>query len=180
MRWDSDQFPRVEATPRDAPSADPRQRTRRTPMAKSAKSPNHQIAQSNGQMARSSNRQIQYSAPSLPAPRSLSSREATISSKQARNCLVTREHRLLTVATDVVIELVSSLTPDDEKACATALLQHLVTVLQALPIAYAIRIQTDDQVLHHSAPLQVVPVPVGCASPGLFWASQIAADAKPT
>lgn len=87
---------------------------------------------------------------------------------------------MLTVAIDVVIELVSSLTPDDEKACATALLHHLVTVLQALPIAYAIRIETVDQVLHHSAPLQVISATVGCSSPGPFWACQIAADAKPT
>jgi hypothetical protein len=52
----------------------------------------------------------------------------------------------------VVITLVSSLTPDDENVCATALLQHFVSVLRQLPIAYAIRIETVNQVLQHSAP----------------------------
>lgn len=51
----------------------------------------------------------------------------------------------------VVITLVSSLTPDDENVCATALMQHFVSVLRQLPIAYAIRIETVNQVLQHSA-----------------------------
>lgn len=87
---------------------------------------------------------------------------------------------MLTVASAVVIELVSSLTPDDEKVCASALLQHLVTVLQALPIAYAIRIQTADQVLHHSAPQQAQPAPMSYSSPSPLWARQIAANVRPT
>jgi hypothetical protein len=53
----------------------------------------------------------------------------------------------------VVITLISSLTPDDENVCATALLQHFVSVLRQLPIAYAIRIETSNQVLQHSAPV---------------------------
>lgn len=57
----------------------------------------------------------------------------------------------------MVITLISSLTPDDENVCASALLQHLVSVLKQLPIAYAIRIETADQVLHHSAPSSAEP-----------------------
>ncbi|MBS1819449.1 MAG: hypothetical protein JSU08_16070 [Acidobacteria bacterium] len=50
----------------------------------------------------------------------------------------------------MVITLISSLTPDDENVCAPALLQHFVSVLKELPIAYAIRIETSDQVFQHS------------------------------
>lgn len=57
----------------------------------------------------------------------------------------------------VVITLISSLTPDDENVCATALLQHFVSVLRHLPIAYAIRIETSNQVLQHSAPVGDIP-----------------------
>lgn len=53
----------------------------------------------------------------------------------------------------MVITLVSSLTPDDENACAPALLQHFVSILQQMPIAYSIRIETGDQVLQHSTPI---------------------------
>jgi hypothetical protein len=64
----------------------------------------------------------------------------------------------------VVIKLVSSLTPDDENVCAPALLQHFVSVLRQLPIAYAIRIETSDQVFQHSTPiLAVVNTPVQLA-----------------
>ena len=52
----------------------------------------------------------------------------------------------------VVIKLVSSLTSDDENVCAPALLQHFVSVLRNLPIAYAIRIETTDRVFQHSVP----------------------------
>jgi hypothetical protein len=58
--------------------------------------------------------------------------------------------------TTVVIKLVSSLTPDDENVCAPALLQHFVSVLRQLPIAYAIRIETSDQVFQHSTPISPV------------------------
>ncbi|MGC4081796.1 MAG: hypothetical protein QM736_06740 [Vicinamibacterales bacterium] len=54
----------------------------------------------------------------------------------------------------MVIKLISSLTPDDENVCAPALLQHFVSVLKQLPIAYAIRIETSDQVFQHSAPVE--------------------------
>lgn len=68
----------------------------------------------------------------------------------------------------MVITLVSSLTPDDENACAPALLQHFIGILQQMPIAYAIRIETADQVFQHSTPV-VATVAAPCptdTSPG--------------
>ena len=72
----------------------------------------------------------------------------------------------------VVITLISSLTPDDENVCATALLQHFVSVLGHLPIAYAIRIETSDQVLQHSAPISGTPTIVEPAVPASVARSQ--------
>jgi hypothetical protein len=73
----------------------------------------------------------------------------------------------------VVITLISSLTPDDENACASALLQHFVSVLRQLPIAYAIRIETSEQVLQH--PEAIGPAVMTAAQPVAITATNVAA-----
>jgi hypothetical protein len=51
----------------------------------------------------------------------------------------------------VNIRFTSSLTPEDENAIAPALLKAVVGILDLLPIAYSIRIDTSDaQVYQHS------------------------------
>ena len=61
---------------------------------------------------------------------------------------------LAEVATAVNIRFTSSLTDHDENAVAPALLKAVVSILDALPIAYVIRIDTSDrQVYQHSRPL---------------------------
>lgn len=70
----------------------------------------------------------------------------------------------------VVINIVSSLTSDDENVCAPALLQHFVSILRQLPIAYAIRIETTDQVFQHSVPIQPAAADAGVAATDSAWA----------
>jgi hypothetical protein len=54
----------------------------------------------------------------------------------------------------VNIRFTSSLTDHDENAIAPALLKAVVSILDTLPIAYVIRIDTSDsQVYQHSRPL---------------------------
>jgi hypothetical protein len=49
------------------------------------------------------------------------------------------------------IRFTSSLTPEDEKALAPVLIQTVASMLELLPIAYMIRIETSDsQVYQHS------------------------------
>ena len=51
------------------------------------------------------------------------------------------------------IRFTSSLTPEDENMLAPALLKALSSILDVLPIAYAIRIDTSDaQVYQHGSP----------------------------
>lgn len=51
------------------------------------------------------------------------------------------------------IELTSTLTQEDEDRLAPALLKALSGLLDMLPIAYIIRIETtDEQVLQHASP----------------------------
>jgi hypothetical protein len=51
----------------------------------------------------------------------------------------------------VNIRFTSSLTPEDENAIAPALLKAVAGILDLLPIAYSIRIDTSDaQVYQHS------------------------------
>ena len=51
------------------------------------------------------------------------------------------------------IELTSTLTQEDENRLAPALLKALSGLLDMLPIAYMIRIETtDEQVLQHVSP----------------------------
>ena len=53
------------------------------------------------------------------------------------------------------IRFTSSLTDHDENAVAPALLKAVVCILDALPIAYVIRIDTSDsQVYQHSRTLE--------------------------
>jgi len=47
------------------------------------------------------------------------------------------------------IRFTSSLTPEDENAIAPALLKALAGILDLLPIAYAIRIDTSDSNAYH-------------------------------
>jgi hypothetical protein len=55
---------------------------------------------------------------------------------------------------DVNIRFTSSLTPDDENAIAPALLRALASILDMMPIAYVIRIDTSDaKVYQHTGPL---------------------------
>jgi hypothetical protein len=50
------------------------------------------------------------------------------------------------------IRVVSSLTPEDEGALAPSILAMVRRLLDRLPIAYAIRVETTNQrVLHHCA-----------------------------
>ena len=54
----------------------------------------------------------------------------------------------------VNIRFTSSLTDHDENAIAPALLKAVTSILDTLPIAYVIRIDTSDsQVYQHSRPL---------------------------
>lgn len=46
------------------------------------------------------------------------------------------------------IRFTSSLTPDDENRLAPVVLQAVSTILNALPIAYLIRIDTEDSQVH--------------------------------
>jgi hypothetical protein len=53
----------------------------------------------------------------------------------------------------VIIRFTSTLTPEDENAVAPALLRALSSILDLVPIAYVIRIDTSDsQVYQHSRP----------------------------
>jgi hypothetical protein len=52
----------------------------------------------------------------------------------------------------VLIRFTSSMTADDENKLASALLKALSSILDLLPIAYALRIETSDsQVYQHRA-----------------------------
>lgn len=62
---------------------------------------------------------------------------------------------LARTAHTVNIRFTSSLTDHDENTIAPALLKAVVSILDALPIAYVIRIDTSDsQVYTHSRPLE--------------------------
>jgi hypothetical protein len=51
------------------------------------------------------------------------------------------------------IRFISSLTPEDENAFAPAVLKAVVALLDQLPIAYTLRIETSgSQVLQHAHP----------------------------
>jgi hypothetical protein len=75
-----------------------------------------------------------------------------------------RERRLLGINI-VHIEFISTLTHEDENRLAPAVLKLLSGVLELLPIAYTIRVETtDQQVLQHASagtsnwdPLMAVP-----------------------
>jgi hypothetical protein len=55
----------------------------------------------------------------------------------------------------VNIRFTSSLTDNDENTIAPALLKAVVSILDTLPLAYVIRIDTSDsQVYQHSRPLE--------------------------
>ena len=61
---------------------------------------------------------------------------------------------LAEIGSIVNIRFTSSLTDNDENAIAPALLKAVSSILDALPIAYVIRIDTSDsQVYQHSRPL---------------------------
>ena len=64
------------------------------------------------------------------------------------------------------IRFTSSLTPDDENAVAPALLVALSKILDLLPIAYAIRIDTSDShVYQHVGKSAVTPSPPAKVTP---------------
>lgn len=64
------------------------------------------------------------------------------------------EHRLLRQVPAVNIRFTSSLTPDDENRIAAALLRAMASILDSLPIAYVLRIDTSDaKVYQHTSPL---------------------------
>lgn len=53
------------------------------------------------------------------------------------------------------IRFTSTLTPEDENAVAPALLRAVSSILDLMPIAYVIRIDTtDSQVYQHSRPTE--------------------------
>ena len=60
-------------------------------------------------------------------------------------------------ATAVLIEVTSTLTQDDEQRIAPAILKAISAMLDLLPIAYMVRIETTDQhTLVHISP-QISP-----------------------
>jgi hypothetical protein len=64
------------------------------------------------------------------------------------------------------IRFTSSLTPDDENAVAPALLAALSKILDLLPIAYVIRIDTSDShVYQHVGRAAVSPAPAAKVAP---------------
>ena len=65
------------------------------------------------------------------------------------------ERRLLRLTLEDLVDIrfTSTLTPEDENIMAPAVLKALVAILDLLPIAYMIRIDTvDAQVYQHSGP----------------------------
>jgi len=69
----------------------------------------------------------------------------------------------------VLIRFTSSLTPEDENAMAPALLRAISAILDALPIAYALRIETSDaRIYQHSHPSR----PTGPSAPAAGPTSQ--------
>lgn len=80
------------------------------------------------------------------------------------------------------IRFVSSLAPEDEEVVAAALLPALGALLDRLPIAYTLRIETTGaQVFQHSHPGAVVaaqaPAPAPNARLGVFRSiAQVVAD----
>jgi hypothetical protein len=55
------------------------------------------------------------------------------------------------------IRFISTLTAEDEAQMAPALLQAVTSLLDALPIAYTLRVETlGAQVFHHTHPSAVV------------------------
>jgi hypothetical protein len=58
------------------------------------------------------------------------------------------------------IEFVSSLTPDDEARCAASLVRLAAQVLDKLPIAYVLRVETADaKTFSHVHPRQIASGP---------------------
>jgi hypothetical protein len=78
------------------------------------------------------------------------------------------------------IRFVSSLAPEDEDVVAAALLPALGALLDRLPIAYTLRIETTGaQVFQHSHPGAVIPAPAPTPNGrlGVFRSiAQVAAD----
>jgi hypothetical protein len=63
------------------------------------------------------------------------------------------ERRLLSVTSAVNIRFTSSLTSEDENLVAPAVLNALSSILDLIPIAYTLRIETTDaHVYQHSRP----------------------------
>jgi len=57
------------------------------------------------------------------------------------------------------IRFISSLAPEDEDIAAAALLPALAALLDRLPIAYTLRIETTGaQVFQHSHPGSAIPI----------------------
>jgi hypothetical protein len=66
------------------------------------------------------------------------------------------------------IRFVSSLTPDDENALAPALLKAASALLDQMPIAYTLRLETTGaQIFVHSHPAFDDPAPTRPQSEGL-------------
>lgn len=57
------------------------------------------------------------------------------------------------------LRFTSTLTPEDENAMAPAVMKTLASILDLVPIAYVLRIDTSDgHVYEHSGPSSVQPV----------------------
>ena len=69
------------------------------------------------------------------------------------------------------IRFISSLTPEDENAFAPAVLKAVVALLDQLPIAYTLRIETSgSQVLQHAHPaVGETPAPFRHSSSRFFF-----------
>lgn len=62
------------------------------------------------------------------------------------------------------IELTSTLTTDDENRLAPAVLKALSGLLDMLPIAYLLRVETTDQnVMEHMSTTNLAPLPESLA-----------------
>ena len=76
------------------------------------------------------------------------------------NTRYARCFRINAVSTGVAVNIrfTSSLTPEDENLLAPALLKALAAILELLPIAYSIRIETcDSHTYHHTGTAGPLP-----------------------
>jgi hypothetical protein len=70
----------------------------------------------------------------------------------------------IAIIRNVNIRFVSTLTPEDENAMAPAVLKAIATILDLLPIAYSLRIDTTDAQVYQHVRQEAPPSVVGFES----------------